>query len=136
MGIGLGLLTLPTATPSSLTSTPTSLTSSTSLFTRSPHAHTSPLTPPLITPHPSQGVSLDDPPETTPTPVDFDLLKHFAQEAEVHIYLLSLSLSLSHFLSLFHFQSLDISLSQGFQDYKLAEKYYKEVRDMHTHNLT
>lgn len=30
-----------------------------------------------------QVVSLDDPPETTPTPVDFDLLKHFANEAEV-----------------------------------------------------
>ena len=30
-----------------------------------------------------QAISLDDPPETTPTPMDFDLLKHFAQEAEV-----------------------------------------------------
>ena len=33
--------------------------------------------------HPPQATSLDNPPETTPTPVDFDLLKHFATEAEV-----------------------------------------------------
>ena len=33
--------------------------------------------------YPPQATSLDNPPETTPTPVDFDLLKHFATEAEV-----------------------------------------------------
>ena len=33
-----------------------------------------------------QVVSLDDPPETTPTPVDFNLLKHFANEAEVRFW--------------------------------------------------
>jgi tetratricopeptide (TPR) repeat protein len=43
-----------------------------------------------------QATSLDNPPETTPTPVDFDLLKHFATEAE------------------------------DFQDYQLAERYYQE----------